>query len=865
MRRSKRCVGLGIVLAVLVVGPAHAASKLSVTQRLQDRREVAAGTRGQILGFEDGRFYANGWHTTGEMGGIITPPLKLLDSVYFGIDGQWVGQATRFTSGRGYTRYALPSLDGLGLRRTDVVPDGRRGGLIRLKLTNPGTATKHVEVMVDAHSELMTQYPWGFGGIVPNASENAPDHGAFDGSRLVFTDTGRFTGESANHSYTAIVGSDRAPSGGTTGPGHYGPYGAGRRCAADQTPAPMPSECDDGPFGKGTGGQLRYKVKVPGRGSASLWLAVAGSENSPAEARSEFRKLTDDPAGELAGKKASRRALARWTQLDLPGDRLLQNSIDWGKQNLADLTQRATGLDIRWTNQGHEWTHEGDVPAIHWIGAGFPDYPWMFGVDGEYTAHAAVTLGQFAAIEDHMRSLREVSDILSNRSGVVVHEVVADGSVWYGKDGRHTNPDGSVAYDFNTDEMVKFPGAVALIWRWTGDNGFRDEMLDFMWRDLEYVRTKLDGDGDGWPEGNGNVERPGMGEEKLDNAVYYIRGLYDFADMARSAGQVTRADAAEARAKDLAARFEDTWWIESDQQYADSLRNPGNEKINQKHWIGVDPMEAELYRDGEFQPGLAAAANGPRALATRENSCYSGERPGNRGLFHTGCGGGPTGAGEFAIFSLNSGIQAVGEGNYGRLGPEQQRRYTDANAETQFSEPATGGTPDEQPGAMPEIMPSEPAPGAPSTSPGTPPNIDRCWTCRSMFMQAWGHYGTAWSVVHQQLGVRPDLGHDRLEVVPQVPPGQPSVTGDRIRLGDGWADVSATHDGARYTTTTDTRRTPVRTFQIGHTLPHGSTVASVTLDDRSVTDYESRETNRGLEVRVAADPGASHTLVVTAG
>ena len=66
-------------------------AELSVSERLQDRREVAAGTRAQVLGFEDGRFYANGWHITGEMGGIVTPPLKLLDSVYLGVNGQWVG------------------------------------------------------------------------------------------------------------------------------------------------------------------------------------------------------------------------------------------------------------------------------------------------------------------------------------------------------------------------------------------------------------------------------------------------------------------------------------------------------------------------------------------------------------------------------------------------------------------------------------------------------------------------------------------------------------------------------------------------------------------------------------------------------
>jgi hypothetical protein len=404
--RIMRSVGVGIALAALAAVPAQAASELSVSQRLEDRREVAAGTRAQVLGFEDGRFYANGWHITGEMGGIVTPPLKLLDAVYFGVDRQWVGPARKFTSGQGYVRYDLPSISGLRLERTDVAPDGRRGALIGLKLTNPSRHKKTVKVMVDAHSELMTQYPWGFTGTVPNASDNAPDRGAFDGRRLVFRDTGRLPGETANHSYTAVVGSDRDPLTGKTGPGHYGPFGDGRRCAADQTPAPMPSECDDGPFGRGTGGQLRYNVKVDGHRSTTVWIAVAGSENSPAEARSEFRRLIDDPRGALAEKRRSRRALARWSRLTLPGDPVLAESIDWGKQNLADLSQLATDLEIRWTKQGKEWTLEGTLGRMRWIGAGFPDYPWMFAVDGAYTAHAAVTLGQFGVIKDHMTAVR---------------------------------------------------------------------------------------------------------------------------------------------------------------------------------------------------------------------------------------------------------------------------------------------------------------------------------------------------------------------------------------------------------------------------------------------------------------------------
>jgi hypothetical protein len=55
---------------------------------------------------------------------------------------------------------------------------------------------------------------------------------------------------------------------------------------------------------------------------------------------------------------------------------------------------------------------------------------------------------------------------------------------------------------------------------------------------------------------------------------------------------------------------------------------------------------------------------------------------------------------------------------------------------------------------------------------------------------------------------------------------------------------------------------PVR-LRIGHTLPAGARAREVRLDGRRVGAAE-RETNRGLEVTVAASPGGRHTLVVTA-
>ena len=247
-------------------------------------------------------------------------------------------------------------------------------------------------------------------------------------------------------------------------------------------------------------------------------------------------------------------------------------------------------------------------------------------------------------------------------------------------------------------------------------------------------------------------------------------------------------------------------------------------RVQQQHWIGVTPMEAELTIGGRTFPGLAPEEHGLAALAEREQDCFSGSSPFNLGLFHTGCEGGPAGKGERTIFSLTTSIQAVAEGNYGRVDRDQQRRYTDANSEPMFE-------PDEQPGALPEILPS---PDFGETD-DDDRNIDRCWTCRAMVMQAWGHYGTAWPVVHQELGVRPSLGTGKLEIVPQLPTGQRRAGGRDIRLGSGDADVLAERRGNRYTTTVTVAAKEVEDLRVGATLPAGEEIDTVTLDGKRVS------------------------------
>jgi hypothetical protein len=46
---------------------------------------VVAGPRAYLVGTQNGGWPALGFHTRGEMGGIWSPPLKLLDGIWFGV------------------------------------------------------------------------------------------------------------------------------------------------------------------------------------------------------------------------------------------------------------------------------------------------------------------------------------------------------------------------------------------------------------------------------------------------------------------------------------------------------------------------------------------------------------------------------------------------------------------------------------------------------------------------------------------------------------------------------------------------------------------------------------------------------------
>jgi hypothetical protein len=152
---------------------------------------------------------------------------------------------------------------------------------------------------------------------------------------------------------------------------------------------------------------------------------------------------------------------------------------------------------------------------------------------------------------------------------------------------------------------------------------------------------------------------------------------------------------------------------------------------------------------------------------------------------------------------------------------------------------------------MPEIAPS----------PDFPANIDHDFLSRSSVLQAWGAYGVLWPVVHQQLGVDPDLGHRRLVIVPQLPPGQHRIAGSDIRLGGGSVDVTATLDGRTLRVAMTARLSASVT--LGAVLPPSGSAGTVRLDGHPVA-FRTVRGARGTEVVVDTGPGR-HVLTVELG
>ena len=669
--------GQGVANSAPAAGTAAgpATPEQSVTTRLADRREVAAGTRAYSIGFEDGRFYANGWHITGEMGGVWTPPLKLVDGVWFGLDGQWVGPATKFSSGWGYTRYDLPTHGGPAGCAHRLRPRRAPRRAVRPTITNPGAA-RTAKLSVDAHSELMGQYPWGFTGVTPNASDNLPDKGSFNGQNLVFTDDGALPGAPVHHyaalvgtSLSAGVGRDRRRSSGGRSPGTGAPAPSRAR-----RPTPSPRRATTARSASGTGGELTYSLALPAGGSKTVWLGVAGFRPGPGDgpAASWPSCCTTRPRSwraKIASRRAARAAdptLAARRPAGAERGRLGQAEP---RRPHAERAEPADPLDqpgqaVPGAARHRAAGDAGSAPASRTTRGS--------SARTRSTRRSRPSRwGSSQPIEDHLRTLRDISDILNNRSGVVVHESVSDGSIWFGHDSQTANPDGT--QDATTSTPTRRSSSRAPLRSSGGGPATTLPRRDVRLRRAQPAATSSTA----WtptttagPRARATWSAPGMGAgEARQRRLLHPRPV-----------RPGRHGALQARRRDL--RLGD----EPRPQAAAALRQhlvvpaaPAVRRLADRPGQRRSPSRSTGSARRPWRPSCTSTGRPSRAGAVRPRQRRA-RRPGERLLQRhrrrstracstPAAAAAPTGTGEKVIFGLTTSIQSVGEGNYGRLGP----------------------------------------------------------------------------------------------------------------------------------------------------------------------------------------------------
>lgn len=788
-------------------------STRSTTENLAAKRYVVAGDRAYIVGTQDGNFPGMGFHIQGHMNGVWAHPLKLLDSYTFLLDSSVFPPAVQFTSGPGFVRLDYPATsNGLQISRTEFAPDGLPVALIGLSIHNGANAPASTKLTFQPTSEILPAYPWS--GTMPTSdSLDQADQVIFDPriSGLVFR-------EPQKPWYAITAGAVK----------QSGPQDTVQFQGASSLENLPP------PLQKRATGQLSWQVTIAAGSTVNIWFGVAGTHTSKFEAYGALFFGLADPQGLLGQKIQTRLSVLAQSDAQIP-DPTIQAAFNWAKFNLADMRRFVTAAQIRDTMEGTVYPAPLAFFAfLSGFGAGYPDYPWFFGTDGAFTTYGLTATGQWEEAMNHLRTLREVSIAVNKPTGKVLHEIVTDGSIYFG----------TVAQPGDVQETPQFATAVATLWRWSGDNAFLDENYDFINAGLHYITSKLDLNDDGWPEGAGIVEATGMGAEKLDVAVYTIRALNDLEEMAASKGDVHTRNFARQKADQLSRKFDGDWWEPDQGLFADSLAlnhavpdDPGATlgtapitKLQTFFWINATPMETDI----------ALPKRAVIAFPTLESDRFTElpqppNNPTSGGFYQQGSG--PNITGSFQASAVNTGVMAVAEANYGRM--DLSLTYATFIAKELDRE---------QPGALPELFPSRDY------------TYFQAFTGRAMVMQAWSSYGVEWPVVYYYLGIRPDLPQGEISIVPELPSTWPNLSINNVRVGKGTISASTSHAGNQYTTTATV---PIGLrVHIGYALPAGSTIESVQLNGIPAA-YKEQDTHRGREVIVSTNSGQPLQLVVT--
>jgi glycogen debranching enzyme len=480
----------------------------SKSQRLADP-VATCGDRVYIISSQNGLFPDSwGGHVPGEMWGVWSHPIKLLDGFWFGISTpgaapQWLIEADVCRVSADCTEFDY-RLGSLRVTRRDFVPDGLEGAVITLAIRASEPPREPLALHALFRSDLRPAWLGDQAGMA-----DGQDVAAARPDGCVFTDPAG--------AWACAIIAGIEPDDVATGDALW---------AAQRT------------GGRGASALVRATLRFDAGDTATAAFFIAGSRASEDEAIATARLLGAEHADLQSAKAARCESIVETSRVATP-DAALNEAMAWSK-----LASQMLARTVPEYGAG--------------AGAGLPEYPWWFGIDAEYAVLPMLQSGQFDLARDTLRLLKRWSlEHNAAQPGRVLHEMSTTGVVF--------NPG-------NLVETPAFTRAAHQVWLWTGDRAFLEEMVPFCKQGLlDHTLGSCDPDGDLCPSGRSIIETLEMhaGFETVDVAAYTWDALMRLVDMAAAVGDDAIVPAARRNADRLGELIRREWWLEGEGLFAD--------------------------------------------------------------------------------------------------------------------------------------------------------------------------------------------------------------------------------------------------------------------------------------------------------
>jgi hypothetical protein len=686
---------------------------------------VTAGDRVYLVGYQNGSFPELGWHINGEMGGLWDHPIKLMDGFIAKLAIAGNTDSFCLDDATRFVNYPLGNSHHFEWSKENIIVE-------RFQFVPDGIEGVIIEFRIINQGKKDKEIEFSFTGMTDLRPTwlgertnmiDSEDEISFDEKLSAV-----IAKDKNNPWYTAVGSSLEAK--------HF-----------------SEDSISCGPIsrkGLGKNATLSFPISLKSNQEKTISVFIAGSYQSEESLRSTYAKLKTESASLLQQKIDRYKKINASAHLNIP-DKSIEQMYEWLKYNVDWLTRNVPEQGIG-------------------ISAGLPDYPWWFGADAAYVLQGALATGHHELAKNTIILLNQLSQKV-NGNGRILHEVSTNGSVY--------NPG-------NVNETAQFITLVLHYYQWTGDKELVSQLFPNVKKGINWLLKEMDPDGNGYPNGSGMMEIPGLDSEMIDVAVYTQQGLASAAELARALGEQATAATYQTLADELKVKINREWWqprahsfgdfrgtvaearpiLEAALIRSDTLHKPwavAELKETKKqmkayspaervphviyhNWVVNTPMETGVAEMEKGQAALEKARTYENLFGAYVTGIDRTEEPDSvvlksrKKIFsYTG-----------AVMTLPTGVLAVGAARYGK--PEDALRYIEKLNQS-FSYAL--------PGSMYEVSPDF-----------------------GMFTQAWNIYGVAVPIIQHFFGIQPKAYEKTISISPHMPERWKEASIENVRVGD---------------------------------------------------------------------------------